>query len=102
MADTGDLKSLAVWHAGSSPAVGTNFKMENIMEVLGYLIGMALVAWLNHYLATQRGRNAIGWAIGGALLGLLSTLLLLILGKTKEKELEILVEAQNMAASANK
>jgi cell division protein FtsN len=68
------------------------------MEPVGFLIGMALVAWLNHYLATQRGRNAIGWAFGGAIFGLLSTILLLILGKTKEKELEVLVEAQKQAS----
>lgn len=65
---------------------------------LGFLIGMALVAWLNHYLATQRGRNAIGWAIGGAIFGLLSTILLLVLGKTPEKELQVLVEAQKQAS----
>lgn len=65
------------------------------MELLGILIGMALVAWLNHYLATQRGRSAIGWAIGGALFGLLSTILLLILGTTPEKRLEDAVAVHN-------
>jgi hypothetical protein len=60
---------------------------------LGFLIGMLLVAWLNHYLATQRGRNAIGWAFGGALFGLLSTALLLIIGSTDEKRLADSVEA---------
>lgn len=64
---------------------------------LGYVIGIALVAWLNHYLATQRGRSAIGWAVGGAVFGLLATILLLILGKTPEKELEVMVEAHNRA-----
>lgn len=68
------------------------------MEPIGFLIGMALVAWLNYYLAGQRGRNEIGWAFGGAIFGLLSTILLLILGKTKEKELEVLVEAQKRAS----
>jgi hypothetical protein len=66
---------------------------------LGYFIGIALFAWLNHYLATQRGRNPLGWAIGGVFFGLLATLLLLILGKTAEKELEVIVEAQKMASS---
>lgn len=55
------------------------------MELIGILIGMALVAWLNHYLATQRGRSAVGWAFGGAIFGLLSTILLLVLGTTDEK-----------------
>ncbi len=68
------------------------------MEPIGFLIGMALVAWLNYYLAGQRGRNEIGWAIGGAFFGLLATLLLLVLGKTKDKELEVLVEAQKRAS----
>lgn len=63
------------------------------MELIGFLIAAALVAWLNHYLATQRGRNAVGWAIGGAIFGLLSTLLLLILGKTEAREVEIVAKA---------
>lgn len=63
------------------------------MELIGFLIGAALIAWLNHYLATQRGRNAVGWAFGGAIFGLLSTLLLLILGKTEAREVEIVAKA---------
>jgi hypothetical protein len=59
------------------------------MELLFIIIGAALVAWLNHYLATERGRNAIGWAVAGAIFGLLSTILLLILGKTEEKQIEL-------------
>ena len=65
------------------------------MEVIGFIIGMALVAWLNHYLATQRGRNAVGWAIGGAVFGLLSTILLLILVKTEAREVEIYKKANS-------
>ena len=55
------------------------------MEILGYLIGAAIMAWLNLYLAEQRGRNTVGWAIAGVVFGLLSTILLLILGTTAEK-----------------
>lgn len=58
------------------------------MELLITLVVLALIAWLNHYLATQRGRNPIGWAIGGALFGLFSTIVLLVLGTTAEKKLE--------------
>lgn len=50
----------------------------------GFLLGILLVAWLNYYLATQRRRNAVGWAFGGALFGLLSTALLLIIGSPDE------------------
>ena len=67
------------------------------MEVIGYIIGLALVAWLNHYLATQRGRDTMGWVFAGVIFGLFSTLLLLILGTTDEKKVELLVEAQNRA-----
>ncbi len=66
------------------------------MEVIGFIIGMALVAWLNHYLATLSGRNAVGWAIGGAVFGLLSTILLLILGKTEAREVEIYKKATSV------
>jgi len=69
------------------------------MELIMYVTVAALIAWLNHYLAEQRGRNAIGWAFGGVIFGLFSTLLLLVLGKTKDKEMEILVEANKKAAS---
>jgi len=67
------------------------------MELIFFLIGIALVAWLNHYLATQRGRNAVGWAIAGAIFGILSTVLLLILGKTEAREVEITSKAINTA-----
>lgn len=65
------------------------------MEVIGFIIGIALVAWLNHYLATQRGRNAMGWAVGGAIFGVLSTLLLLILGKTEARQVELYKQANS-------
>jgi hypothetical protein len=68
------------------------------MELLVILITAALMAWLNHYLATERGRNAIGWAVAGAIFGLLSTILLLILGKTEEKQIEI---ATRVASAVN-
>ena len=65
------------------------------MEAIGFIIGIALVAWLNHYLATQRGRNAVGWAIGGAVFGVLSTILLLILGKTEARQVELYKNANS-------
>lgn len=55
------------------------------MELFITLAVLGLVAWLNHYLAEQRGRNAVGWAFAGVIFGLLSTILLLILGTTDEK-----------------
>ena len=55
------------------------------MELFITLVVLGLIAWLNHYLAEQRGRNAVGWAFGGLIFGLLSTILLLILGTTAEK-----------------
>ncbi len=67
------------------------------MELIFFLVTVALIAWLNHYLATQRGRNAVGWAIGGAIFGILSTVLLLILGKTETREVEIASKAINTA-----
>lgn len=68
------------------------------MELLVILITAGLIAWLNHYLATERGRNAIGWAVGGAIFGLLSTILLLIIGKTEAKQIEI---ATRVATAVN-
>ena len=65
------------------------------MEVIGFIIGIALVAWLNHYLAEQRGRNAVGWAVAGVIFGLLSTILLLILGKTEARQVELYKKANN-------
>ena len=55
------------------------------MELFITLVVLGLIAWLNHYLAEQRGRNAVGWAFAGFIFGLLSTILLLILGTTAEK-----------------
>jgi hypothetical protein len=46
-----------------------------------------LIAWLNFYLAEQRGRNTVGWAFAGVIFGLFSTILLLILGTTDEKHI---------------
>lgn len=56
------------------------------MELFIILLVVGLIAWLNAYLAEQRGRSAVGWAIGGILFGLLSTILLLILGTTDAKK----------------
>lgn len=64
------------------------------MDGITIIIALVLVAWLNHYLATQRGRSPFGWAAAGVILGLFSTILLLVLGKTREKEIEVIVEAQ--------
>ena len=66
------------------------------MDLLFILIGGALVGWLNYYLATRRGRNVIAWAIGGFVFGLFSTLLLLVLGTTREKELADAVELNKL------
>jgi sugar phosphate permease len=55
------------------------------MELFIVLVVAGLIAWLNHYLAEQRGRNAVGWAFAGVIFGLLSTILLLIIGTTDEK-----------------
>lgn len=68
------------------------------MEPIGFIIGLILIAWLNYYLAEQRGRNEFGWAIGGVAFGIFATILLLILGKTKEKEIEVFAEAQKQAS----
>lgn len=67
------------------------------MDPIFVIVGAALFAWLNHYLATQRGRNPIGWAIAGAAFGLFSTALLLILGETEEHRIEIMAKANNTA-----
>ena len=68
------------------------------MELFIILITAGLVAWLNHYLATERGRNAVGWAVAGVIFGLLSTILLLIIGKTETKQIEI---ATRVATAVN-
>ena len=68
------------------------------MELIVSLIVAGLIAWLNHYLAIERGRNAVGWAIAGAIFGLLSTVLLLIIGKTESKQIEI---ATRVATAVN-
>ena len=57
------------------------------MEIV-ILLSVILVAWLNWYLAEQRGRSAVGWAIAGFLFGLLSTIVLLVIGTTDEKKTE--------------
>ena len=67
------------------------------MELIIVIVVAGLIAWLNHYLATQRGRNPVGWAIGGAAFGLLSTLLLLILGETEEHRIEVINKANATA-----
>ena len=67
------------------------------MEPIIVIVVAALIAWLNHYLATQRGRNQVGWAIAGAAFGLFSTALLLILGETEEHRIEVINKA-NAAA----
>lgn len=64
------------------------------MELLIILIVAGLIAWLNYSLAEQRGRSAVGWAIAGFIFGLLSTLLLLILGTTEEKRIADAVKVQ--------
>lgn len=65
------------------------------MELIITLVVVGLIAWLNHYLAEQRGRNPIGWAIGGVIFGLLSTILLLILGETQEHRIEVINKANS-------
>jgi uncharacterized membrane protein YjjB (DUF3815 family) len=55
------------------------------MDLFIILVVAGLIAWLNYYLAEQRGRNAVGWAFGGFIFGLFSTILLLIIGTTDEK-----------------
>lgn len=57
------------------------------MEIV-IILAVALVAWLNWYLAEQRGRSELGWAIAGILFGLLSTIVLLVIGTTDEKKTE--------------
>jgi hypothetical protein len=57
------------------------------MEIV-IILAVALVAWLNWYLASQRGRSELGWAIAGILFGLLSTIVLLVIGTTDEKKTE--------------
>jgi uncharacterized membrane protein YjjB (DUF3815 family) len=63
------------------------------MDLLIILIVIGLIAWLNVYLAQQRGRSELGWAIGALLFGLLSTLLLLVIGTTHEKKQEDIKKA---------
>ena len=58
-----------------------------------FIIIIALIVWLNVYLAEQRGRSRLGWGIGGVLFGLLATILLLILGTTEDKKREELQNA---------
>lgn len=65
------------------------------MDAIVFIIVIALIAWLNHYLAEQRGRNAVGWAVAGVIFGLLSTILLLILGKTEARQVELYKKASS-------
>ena len=53
----------------------------------------ALLGWLNYYLAGLRGRNEMGWAFGAVFFGIFAVILLLILGKTEQKQIEIQIEA---------
>lgn len=62
------------------------------MELLT-LIFIGLIAWLNYYLAEQRGRNPVGWAIGGVIFGVFATILLLILGETEEHRISVMNKA---------
>lgn len=66
------------------------------MEIFITLIVLGLIAWLNAYLAEQRGRSTVGWAIGGLVFGLLSTLLLLVLGTTDVKKTEDAIALHNL------
>ena len=59
------------------------------MELIVMLILSGLMGWLNHYLAGLRGRNEMGWAIGAVFFGVFAIILLLILGMTEEKRVEI-------------
>lgn len=63
------------------------------MELILTLVFIGLIAWLNHYLAEQRGRNPIGWAVGGVIFGLFATILLLILGETEEHRIAVINKA---------
>lgn len=56
------------------------------MSLIVYLVVSGLIAWLNFSLATKRNRSAVGWAIGGVVFGLLSTVLLLVLGNSVTKD----------------
>jgi uncharacterized membrane protein YeaQ/YmgE (transglycosylase-associated protein family) len=58
------------------------------MELIIYLIIGLLIGWLNYSLANQRGRDPMGWAIGGVIFGLFSTILLLVLGTTDKKRMD--------------
>lgn len=55
-------------------------------EVIGYLIGMGLMAWLGSAMAKSRKRSQPGWAIGFAVFGLAALLVLLLIGKAEEAE----------------
>ncbi len=56
------------------------------MEV-AILVGI-ICAIICALMAEPRGRNKIGWAIGGFFFGILAILILAIAGKTNEKILE--------------
>jgi uncharacterized membrane protein YjjB (DUF3815 family) len=63
------------------------------MELIVMLAVAALLGWLNYYLAGLRGRSQMGWAIGAVFFGIFAVILLLILGKTEQKQVELQVEA---------
>jgi hypothetical protein len=63
------------------------------MELIITIAFIGLIAWLNYYLAEQRGRSTVGWAVGGVIFGLFSTILLLILGETEEHRIAVINKA---------
>jgi len=54
------------------------------MELLLPLVIGALFAWLCHAMATNRNRNAVGWAVGGFCFGLIPVIILACLGKLEK------------------
>ena len=56
------------------------------MELI--LIFAVIFAIIGAIMAESRGRNKIGWALGGFLFGVFAILLIAVLGKTNEKLLE--------------
>jgi len=51
------------------------------MDSIFFLVGAGLAGWLCHYMASNRNRNAVGWAITGFCFGLIPAIILLCLGK---------------------
>lgn len=56
------------------------------MELLFVLLGMILQAWINNSRAKAYNRNVAMWTIMGILFGILSTIVLLLLGEKTEDE----------------